>query len=143
MYNANMPAPRSTPTSYRHAHELRQNMTREEISLWGCLKGRQFHGIKFRKQHAIGIFIVDFCAIKEKLIIEVDGGQHLELLDYDRERTAYLEKQGFRVIRFWNNDVLNNINAVINELEQQVKIVEKPPPPTSPKYEKKVFRGEK
>jgi very-short-patch-repair endonuclease len=72
-------------------------------------------GINSRRQHAIGTYIPDFCAPKKKLIIELDGGQHLEqdASRYDEERTKYLEARGYKVMRFWNNDVLNNIDGVI------------------------------
>lgn len=70
-------------------------------------------GVTFRRQHAIDHYIPDFCAIKPKLIIELDGSQHLEQVDYDKERTKDLESQGYRVLRFWNNDVMNNLDAVL------------------------------
>jgi very-short-patch-repair endonuclease len=69
--------------------------------------------VHFRNQHAIGNYIVDFCAPRKKLIIEVDGRQHIEQKQYDKERTAFLETKGYRVLRFWNNDVMNNIDAVL------------------------------
>ena len=75
------------------------------------------NGMKFRRQHAIGNYIVDFCAIKQKLIIELDGSQHLEQEEYDHERTAYLESQGYKVIRFWNNDVMNDIHGVLRVID--------------------------
>jgi very-short-patch-repair endonuclease len=70
-------------------------------------------GIHFRRQHAIGKYIVDFCAPRKKLIIELDGSQHLEQRDYDAERTQFLEAQGYRVLRFWNSDVINTTDAVL------------------------------
>jgi very-short-patch-repair endonuclease len=70
-------------------------------------------GVTFRRQHAIANYIPDFCSPKAKLIIELDGSQHFEQEVYDRERTKYLESQGYRVLRFWNNDVMNNIEGVI------------------------------
>ncbi len=70
-------------------------------------------GVRFRRQHAIGSFVTDFCAPRNKLIIELDGSQHLEQEEYDKERTDYLEAQGYKVIRFWNNDVMTNIEGVI------------------------------
>ena len=71
-------------------------------------------GVHFRPQHAIGNYIVDFCAPRRKLIVELDGSQHLEQEEYDMERTAFLESKGYRVLRFWNNDVMNNIDSVLN-----------------------------
>lgn len=70
--------------------------------------------IHFRSQHAIGNYIVDFCAPRRKLIIELDGSQHLEQQEYDAERTAFLKSKGYKVLRFWNNDVMNNMDAVLN-----------------------------
>ena len=70
--------------------------------------------VHFRNQHAIGNYVVDFCAPRKKLIIELDGSQHVEQAEYDRERTAFLESKGYHVLRFWNDDVMNNIDAVLN-----------------------------
>ena len=69
-------------------------------------------GVTFRRQHAVGNYIPDFCSPKAKLIIELDGSQHLEQEEYDQERTKYLESLGYKVIRLWNNDVMNNIDSV-------------------------------
>jgi very-short-patch-repair endonuclease len=73
--------------------------------------------MNFRRQHAIGNYIVDFVSIKKKLIIELDGSQHLEQEEYDVERSKYLESQGYKVNRFWNNDVMNDVNGVIRIIE--------------------------
>jgi very-short-patch-repair endonuclease len=72
--------------------------------------------VHFRNQHAIGNYIVDFCAPRKKLIIELDGSQHLKQQEYDEKRTAYLKSKGYRVLRFWNNDVMNNIDEVIKAI---------------------------
>jgi len=88
---------------------LRKNLTPAERKLWAYLRGKKLEGISFRRQHAIGRYIVDFCAIKEKLVIELDEGQHAEQEEYDQQRTAFLESQGFRVIRFWNSQVMNDL----------------------------------
>ncbi|MCI0550404.1 MAG: endonuclease domain-containing protein [Anaerolineae bacterium] len=108
-----MPAKRTTPKGYKRARELRKVPTPAEIKLWAHLRGGKLNGIKFRRQHAIGEYVPDFCAIKPKLIIELDGSQHLEQGEYDNERTAFFKSKGYRVLRFWNNDVLNNIDAVL------------------------------
>jgi len=81
------------------------------------LRGNKLNGINFRRQHAIGNYIVDFVSIKKKLIIELDGSQHLEQEEYDVERSKYLESQGYKVNRFWNNDVMNDVNGVIRIIE--------------------------
>jgi very-short-patch-repair endonuclease len=73
--------------------------------------------VNFRRQHAIGNYIPDFVSIKKKLAIELDGSQHLEQEEYDIERTKYLESQGYKVIRFWNNQVMNDIEGVFRAIE--------------------------
>lgn len=118
-----MPRPsRSNPKTRIHAIELRKEPTPAERKLWSKIRNDQL-GVNFRRQHAIGVYIPDFVCIQKKLIIELDGSQQLEQEEYDKERTAYLESQGYRVIRFWNNDVMNNIDGVIlaimDELEKQ------------------------
>ena len=114
--------PRSNPKTRTHAIELRKELTPAERKLWTVIRNDQL-GFNFRRQHAIGNFIPDFVCIEKKLIIELDGSQHLEQEEYDKERTQYLESQGYKVIRFWNNDVINSIEGVIlvvmNALEKQ------------------------
>ena len=82
------------------------------MALWHILRKRQVSGCRFRRQAPIGPYIVDFVCFDNRLIIEVDGGQHAAQGCYDSERTARLEKEGFRVIRFWNNEVLKEMEAV-------------------------------
>ncbi len=113
-----MPRPRrSTPKIMQRATKLRNEQTPAERKLWAYLRGKKVKGVKFRRQHAIGNYIVDFCATKEKLIIELDGSQHLDQIEYDEERTAYLESQGYKVIRFWNNQVMNDILGCVIVIE--------------------------
>ena len=95
------------------AGELRKALTPAERKLWSRLRNDQLNGVNFRRQHAVGKYIPDFCAVKEKLIIELDGSQHLEQEEYDGERTKYLESQGYKVIRFWNNQIMNDMDGVI------------------------------
>ena len=95
------------------AGELRKKLTPAERKLWSRLRNNQLNGVNFRRQHAVGKYIPDFCSPKEKLIVELDGSQHLEQEEYDVQRTKYLESDGYKVIRFWNNDVTNNIDGVI------------------------------
>lgn len=71
-------------------------------------------GVKFRRQHAVGRYVVDFCSIKKKLVIELDGSGHLESEDHDIERTKFLNQKGYRVIRFWNDQVMNDLESVIS-----------------------------
>ena len=97
--------------------DLRNNATPQEVILWSRLRRSQL-GFKFRRQHSIGKYIVDFyCPIKN-LIVEVDGGQHDELGQrrYDENRTKYFESLGFKVLRFWDNDVNNNLSSVVSEI---------------------------
>ena len=94
------------------ARELRKNLTEAERTLWKYLRLRQFDGNKFRRQEPIGKYIVDFVCFEKKLIVEVDGGQHNEQVIYDSERNEWLKKQGFRILRFWNNQVLKEIDGV-------------------------------
>lgn len=105
---------RTTPKVFTHAKELRHEMTLAETKLWARLRAHRLGNIHFRSQHAIGNYIIDFCAPRRKLIIELDGSQHLEQEEYDTERTAYFEAKGYRVLRFWNGEVLNNIDAVLS-----------------------------
>ena len=93
------------------ARALRNHPTDTERALWRHLRQRQFKGFKFRRQHPIGSYIVDFVCLENKLIIEVDGGQHAASAQ-DLGRTSWLEDRGFRVLRFWNNQVLSEIEAV-------------------------------
>jgi very-short-patch-repair endonuclease len=93
------------------ARRLRKTPTEAEKRLWAQLRAKQLDGHRFRRQHPIGPYVVDFFCPKAKLIVEVDGGQHSE--DGDRERTRWIESHGYRVIRFWNNDVTNNIEGVL------------------------------
>ena len=92
------------------------NLTPAEKKLWAYLRNDKLNGVSFRRQHAIGSYVVDFCSIKHKLIIELDGSQHLAQQERDEERTRYLQSQGYKVIRFWNNDVMNDIDSVITAI---------------------------
>ncbi len=111
--------PRSTPQTKHFAVELRHELTPTERKLWAYLRNDQL-GVNFRRQHAIGPYIADFCCVEEKLIIELDGSQHLEQEAYDAERTAFLESQGYQVLRFWNNDVLNDLEAVMRVILEKL-----------------------
>lgn len=104
---------------------LRKNATDAERKLWSVLRSRQHNGLKFRKQVEIDGYIVDFLCPARRLIIEVDGGQHTP--QRDARRTAYLESQGFRIIRFWNNEVLENLDGVWSRIEESLST---PPHPT-------------
>ncbi len=116
-----MPPRRTTPKGYERARQLRKKLTPAEQKLWAYLRGNKLHGINFRRQHAIGRYIIDFVSIKHKLVIELDGSQHLEQDESDTERTQYLESAGYKVIRFWNDKVMNDMNGVIRSIEIALK----------------------
>src|SRR3972149_3659824 len=103
-----MPLRRTTPQNYEKAGLLRKELTPTERKLWVALRSDRL-GVSFRRQHAIGPYVADFCCIKEKLIIEVDGSQHLEQREYDEERASFLRSQGYRVLRFWNSEVMSDL----------------------------------
>jgi very-short-patch-repair endonuclease len=111
------------------SRELRLNATDAERRLWQQISARKLAGVRFNRQFPIGPFICDFISRAARLVIEVDGGQHAVDVAKDQARTAYLEARGYRVIRFWNNDVMERIEGVVNEIEH---ILETCPPPTPP-----------
>jgi very-short-patch-repair endonuclease len=96
------------------AKQLRKHMTDAERALWRHLRSRQLSGHKFRRQQPIGQYVVDFVCLEKRLVIELDGGQHAETdqASYDDERTAWLEQNGYRVLRFWNHEVLRSIETI-------------------------------
>ena len=100
------------------SRRLRRDSTDAERRLWGILRNRQLNGFKFRQQVEIDGYIADFLCPEKRLIIEVDGGQHTP--ERDARRTAFLESQGFRILRFWNNDVLQNLDGVWTAIEEAV-----------------------
>ena len=104
------------------ARNLRKNSTIQERRLWNLLKNRQFHNLKFKRQQPIGDYIVDFICKEAKIIIEIDGGQHNEPenIEYDKTRTEYLNTLGYKVIRFWNNEIYENIEGVVLRLKEEI-----------------------
>ena len=110
---------------YQVARKLRQNSTKEERILWQLLRNRQFLGLKFKRQFPIGNYVVDFVCEAEKIIIELDGGQHNipENIEADNLRTEFLESKGFKVIRFWNKDINLNIGGVYQFLLKEFERV--------------------
>ena len=112
-----MPTRRTQPSGYARARQLRNTPTPAEQKLWACLRDNKLNGTGFRRQYAIGNYVVDFCSVKKKLIIELDGGGHLKQEEYDTERTHFLEAHGYRVIRFWNNQVLEDLDAVVRAIQ--------------------------
>jgi very-short-patch-repair endonuclease len=116
-----MPRPkRSNPKTMHNAGKLRKNPTSAERKLWSKIRDDQL-GVNFRRQHAVGNYIPDFVCIEKKLIVELDGSQHLEQQEHDEERTEYFESLGYRVIRFWNRDVMKDMDNVILAILHAVK----------------------
>jgi very-short-patch-repair endonuclease len=85
-----------------------------------ALRAHRARDVHFRNQHAIGNYIVDFCAPRRKLIIEVDGGQHINQQGYDEQRTALLQSKGYKILRFWNNDILKNLDGVMQVILEAI-----------------------
>jgi very-short-patch-repair endonuclease len=98
------------------ARELRKNMTDAERWLWQHLRNRDLSGFKFRRQRPVGPYIVDLVCLERRIVIEIDGGQHVEKADHDEKRSQYLREKGFEVIRFWNHEVLQNGEAVLESI---------------------------
>ena len=94
------------------ARELRKSPTDAERALWRHLRLKQLAGHRFRRQHPVGPYIVDFFCFEKQLVVEIDGGQHSQQTGYDDERTAWLEGEGYTVLRFWNNEVFGQVGAV-------------------------------
>jgi very-short-patch-repair endonuclease len=103
------------------ARKLRENQTDVEGKLWSRLRSRQLGDVKFRRQHPIGPFIVDFCCVERGLIVELDGSQHSEKNDVDERRKRFLEGLGYRVLRFWNNDLLANLDGVLETINEALE----------------------
>jgi very-short-patch-repair endonuclease len=109
----------------QRSRKLRTEQTATEQLLWSKLRRRQIGGHKFRRQQVLGPYIVDFVCMEKKVVIELDGGQHSEQLQYDQRRTGWLEQQGFLVLRFWDNQVFKEMEAVLRVIEATL---ESPPP---------------
>ena len=110
------------PIILAHAREMRHPQTPAEATVWSALRNRRC-GYKFRRQHPVAMFIADFYCAIAKLLIEIDGDSHFEAdqPEYDKARTEYLEELGYRVIRFTNNDVRYNINAVVDDILRTIE----------------------
>jgi len=118
------------------ARNLRKKQTEAEKKIWQHLRNREIAGYKFRRQHVIGSYIIDFVCLSRKLIVEVDGGQHFETTKYDAKRTKFLESRGFSIIRFWNNDVLIDTDAVMQNIYSA--LTQSPSPRPSPPGEREL-----
>ena len=112
----------------RRSRALRQNLTDAERLLWALLRGQRFGGFKFRRQHPLGRFFVDFVCLEQSLVVEVDGNHHAEQSEYDEARELWLEAEGFRTIRFSNREVLTDVENVKRAMWQALTT----PTPTLP-----------
>ena len=112
----------AAPVTAEKARKLRKKLTPAEKKLWERLRNRKFKHLKFRRQHPIDKYIVDFICIEKKLVIEVDGGIHKkpEQIEYDRKRTADLEDYGLKIIRFTNEEVLDDVFVVLKKIETYI-----------------------
>ena len=113
----------SARTKHR-AWELRRNMTAAEKKLWQQLRAHQLEDTHFRRQHAIGQYIVDFCAPKRKVVIELDGDPHQDQKTYDEMWTKDLQARGYVVLRFWNHEVFENMSGVIKKISDTLHDIE-------------------
>ena len=114
------------------ARQLRRNQTDAEHTLWFQLRGRRLNGLKFKRQVPIDRYIADFCCSDARLIIELDGGQHATRTTEDANRTKILEAMGYLVLRFWNNDVLQNLEGVLEEILKTLEQHRSEPPHPDP-----------
>ena len=114
------------------ARALRRAETRAERLLWSRLRDRRLGGQKFRRQHPLGPYVVDFLCTEKWLVVEVDGGQHAARVASDQARTCWLESRGVRVVRFWNNEVLENPDGVCSRLLENLRHGNTPSPRPSP-----------
>jgi len=110
----------------KRARSLRKRQTDAERLLWSRLRSRQLARFKFRRQQVMGVYIVDFISLEAMLIIELDGGQHATQIEYDAKRSSYLNSLGFKVLRFWNNDLLQDIDAVLEFI--RIELIKSPLP---------------
>ena len=108
---------RTRPRTLAVARKLRSEMTEAEKRIWYFLRANRFSGVRFKRQVPIGPFNVDFACLSEELVIELDGGQHDADAARDAKRAAWLESQGFRVMRFWNNEVFENLDTVLRAID--------------------------
>ncbi len=112
----------------RHAKRMRREPTEAEARLWRELRAHRFNGCKFKRQQPIGRYIVDFACLQRKLLVEIDGSQHMQQANYDEARTAWLQSQEFRVLRFWNHDVLARTTEAMDATDAALQSAPSPDP---------------
>ena len=115
-----------------NAKTLRTNQTEAEQRLWYHLRAHRFMDLKFKRQKPMGRYIVDFVCVERRLIIELDGGQHAEQVVYDQHRDAWLRSQGYTVLRFWNNEVMQQLDGVLEQIRLTLTLSPSPSPERSP-----------
>jgi very-short-patch-repair endonuclease len=122
------------------ARTLRRNMTDAELALWDGSRGGQLSGFRFQRQHPIGVFIVDFVCLEKRLIIEVDGNQHSEFTQmmHDAERSQWLEGKGYRVVRFWTNEITEDKDSVLDAIWASLQDLQSSRPRPSPSRRSKI-----
>ena len=111
-----------------NAKTLRANQTEAEQRLWYHLRAHRFMALKFKRQKPMGCFIVDFVCVEQRLIIEIDGGQHGEQAEYDQHRDAWLRSQGYTVLRFWNHEVMQQMEGVLEQIRSTIALSPSPSP---------------
>ena len=111
------------------ARRLRRDATEAERHLWKHLRRRSLNGHRFRQQHPIGPYVADFACLQARLIVELDGGQHVDEQSYDAQRDAFLKERGFRVLRFWDHEVMRGVESVLDAIAEALS--EGPPQPSA------------
>lgn len=101
--------------------ELRKNQTEAENILWQAIRNRQINSLKFHRQYSVGPYILDFFCPEIRLAIELDGDQHKDAVEYDKERESFLKDKDIRTIRFWNNDILKDLKSVLSTIKENIK----------------------
>jgi very-short-patch-repair endonuclease len=107
--------------AHLRSRPLRRDQTDAEAKLWSRLRNAGLNGAKFRRQFPIGEFIADFCCPESRLVIELDGGQHAEEVHRDEWRSALLARDGYRVVRFWNEEIVNNLDGVLERIVAEMR----------------------
>ena len=110
------------------SRDLRRNATEAERKLWPRLSARKLRGVRFNRQFPVGQYICDFVSREKRLVIELDGGQHAFSTEYDERRSRFLEERGYKVLRFWNNEVLDNLDGVLSVIGQVLDDMHSPDP---------------
>ena len=114
------------------ARKLRRSSTDVERKLWHRIRDKQIEEFRFRRQRPIEKYIVDFICLEARLIVELDGGQHAENVAHDQKRSAFLHERGYRVLRFWNNEVIENMEGVLERLREALLLTRLDPTLTLP-----------